>query len=796
MTADGAAAAPPVAQTLIPARSRVDVRLAGAACGAWGAALVTLGGSAMAAGLLAGAAGVVAAVALMSAVRTPRVRPAVCRVTAVVALGVMGGAAVTSFGLLTRDGPLRSLAEQHAVVTAELVVSDDPRLVGGPPGHETRAVPAEVTAVSRDAGRTVAGGRVLVLGTDPAWRGVLPGQRLIVQGVVQPPRGGDLTAAVLSARGAPRLVGRPPWHQRAAGALRAGLQRAASGLPPAAGGLLPGLAVGDTSRMDPALTAAFKETGLTHLTAVSGSNLAMVGGLVVVLARRCRAGPRLTALLAGAAMVGLVVLVRPSPSVLRAAVMGLIAVLALGIRRPRAALPALGGAVLLLVLADPALARSPGFALSVLATGGLLLIAPSWRDALRRRGIPGGVAEALAVPAAAQAACAPVIAAISSSVSLTAVPANLLAVPVVAPATITGVLAAVVSPVSPTAAGWLAWLGSWPARWLVEVAERGSRVPGGAVPWPGGVVGGLLLAGLTVAVLVVGRHRAVRVVLAAAAVATVLVALPVRVFAPGWPPSGWALVACDVGQGDALVLHVGPTSAIVVDTGPDPASVDGCLRRLGVTTVPLLVLSHLHADHVGGFAGVRRGRSIGAVIVGPGQEPAAGWALVRREAVAARAAVAVPDVGSSYSAGAVRLSVIGPEKAFHGTRSDPNNDSLVLLAALPGLRILLCGDAENAAQQTLLAAGAVPRVDVLKVAHHGSSFSEPEFLDAVDPAIALVSVGAGNRYGHPNAGVLAHLRSRGARVLRTDEEGDLAVTVHDGAATVAVRGAQNTGRGS
>ena len=222
----------------------------------------------------------------------------------------------------------------------------------------------------------------------------------------------------------------------------------------------------------------------------------------------CR--PKWAAALAGLTLVGFVILVRPSPSVLRAATMGAIGLVALAAGRPRAALPALGGAVLVLVLVDPELARSPGFALSVWPPPGLLLIAPRWRDALRRRGVPPGLAEALAVPAAAQVACAPVVAGMSGTVSLSAVPANLLAVPAIAPATVLGVLAAVVSPVARRCAQFLAWLASWPARWLVVIAHRGAGLPGGTLPWPGGAAGGLLLAATLVAALAFGRWRAAR----------------------------------------------------------------------------------------------------------------------------------------------------------------------------------------------------------------------------------------------------------------------------------------------
>ena len=491
--------------------------------------------------------------------------------------------------------------------------------------------------------------------------------------------------------------------------------------------------------MDPALAEDFRTTGMTHLLAVSGTNCAIVCGAVLLLVRRMRAGPRTAALLAGLALVGFVVLVRPSPSVLRAAVMGALALLALGIGRSRAAVPGLCAAVLVLILVDPALARSAGFALSVLATAGLLLLAPSWRDALRRR-MPAGVAEALAVPAAAQVACAPVIAAISGQIGLVAVPANLLAVPAVAPATLLGISATVVSPVWPSGAAFIARLAGLPASWLVTIAEHGARIPGATITWPGGSTGGLMLAAALAIALAVGRVPTIRRTALCAACLAGVVALPLRAATLSWPPPGWVMVVCDVGQGDAVVLNAGPGAGVVIDAGPEPQLVDNCLRRLHVVRVPLLVITHLHADHVGGLSGVLRGRTVAAVAIGPMREPAPAWRTVQRQATAARIPIVNAPMGEQRVFADMRLNVLAPTAAFSGTRSDANNSSVVLRIAVRGRTILLSGDVELAAQEALLAAGGDLHTDVLKVPHHGSSYEDPRFLES-SPARRSAGVG-------------------------------------------------------
>ncbi|WP_435819009.1 ComEC/Rec2 family competence protein [Micromonospora chersina] len=773
-----------------------DLRLAGLAVAAWLAALAGLHSTARASTTLAAVA---AGLALLTGAHLCGLlgRPAapVRRfgwIAVAVLLGVVCGATATAARLAVRDAaPVRALVTERTLVTAELVVRDDPRPIRGATGRPaTLLVSADLTRLTDPTGRRVTGTvRGLVLANDPAWRTLLPGQRVTAKGRLSAPRGGDLTAAVLSAIGPPTRHGAAPWPQRAAGVLRAGLQRACAPLPDAPGGLLPGLVVGDTSRLPPEVEEDFRATGMTHLNAVSGSNVAIVVGAVLLLARWARAGPRTAAALCVLALVGFVILVRPSPSVVRAAAMGAIGLAALATGRTRAALPALAAAVTVLVLVDPELAGDPGFALSVCATGGLLLLAPGWRDGLRRRGVPPGLAEALAVPAAAQLACGPVIAGISGTVSLVAVPANLLAVPVVAPATVLGVLAAVLSPVWPAGAEFAAWLASWPARWLVTVAGQGAGLPAGNLPWPGGVGGALLLAAVSLALLVAVRRPVLRRLVAVVVVAVVLGALPVRLLAAGWPPPGWVIVACAVGQGDAVVLPVAAGRAVVVDTGPDPSGVDGCLRRLGVREVSLLVVSHFHADHVGGVAGVFRGRRVAAVATPQWFEPPYGVAQVRDAARGGGTPLTPVQVGWRWRAGAVELAAIGPPYPLRGSRSDPNNNSLVLAATVRGVRILLPGDAETEEQRALLETvpAAAIRADVLKVAHHGSAYQDPEFLAAVRPAVALVCVGVDNDYGHPNPGLLDRLTRTGARVLRTDTDGDLAAVNTGGGLAVVTR---------
>ena len=651
----------------VPRTGAADRRLFGFAAGVWAASFAGLWLSpdrawtvalAIATLVLAIVAWLPAVMAVLRRRRAPQTyvprhlkRGAAWGVAALL-LGAVCGLTSTAARTAARDAPaLVQMARAQAIVQADLVVADDPQVLGsGQPGLTSVLVPARLTGLveSGSGSHLVIDARVIVFASDPAWLELLPSQRLTASGRLSPPRGGDLTAAVLTATGPPLRSSSPDWTQLAAGALRAGLQAACATLPPEPGGLLPGLVLGDTSRLDPVLAEDFRATGLTHLVAVSGANVAIVIGALLLVARAARVPPWPSATLAALALVGFVILVRPSPSVVRAAAMGAIGLLALATGRTRAAAAALAAAVVVALLLDPGLASSIGFALSVLATGALILLAPRWRDGLRAAGVPPGLAEAFAVPAAAQVACAPVIAALSGQVSLVAVPANLLAAPAVAPATVFGVGSAVVSPFWTDGARALAWLASWPARWLVWIAHTGAAVPVGSVPWAAGWAGAMLLAAVIGVVFIAARRPALRLVLLVVALAVAVGALPIRWVASGWPPDGAAVVACDVGQGDAIVLPDGDGAAVVVDAGPDPVPVDGCLRRLGVTTVTLLVVTHFHVDHIGGLSGVFRGRRVGSVVLPTFDDPATGEATVRAAALAASVPVAEVGVGWGY----------------------------------------------------------------------------------------------------------------------------------------------------
>lgn len=768
---------------------RTDIRLVPAALVVW---LSTM------AGLLLGwwwaaIGGLAGAVVGCTVLARSRGRPALARwwrlgvAWSLLVCGVSVGVVGTLRLRAAADDPLRTLAARGVGGTFRVEITERAKPVfsagfgGQQSGVRAVVLPARVvTAVV--TGRFVRStGAVIVVAPPDRWRALLPGQQVTASAVVAPAEPGQLTVAVLRVRGPPSAVSDAAAWQRVAQTLRSGLRDAAGVLDPEPRGLVPALVVGDTDGLSPEVADEFRTAGLAHLLAVSGTNLAVVCVAVLLLLRVLRCGPRTAAAGAMAALVGFVVLAGPEPSVLRAGVMGAVGLLALAIGRQRAALPALSVAVIVLVLWDPAMAVSIGFTLSVLATGGLVLIAPRWAGRLVDRGVPRGLAEALAVPAAAHLVTAPVVAGFAGQVSVVAIVANLLVAPVVAPATVLGVLAAVVAPVAPWLAELLVRLAGPEADWLIFVARHGADLPGAVIAWPGGWLGGLLLAGCLTLLVVALRRRCLRVLVGLVLAGLLFVVIPVRVIAPGWPPDGWAMVACDVGQGDAIVLATGEAGrAVVVDTGPEVAPLAACLDRLDVARVPLVVLSHLHADHIGGLDAVLDDHPVGAVGVSRARVPRWAWEEVRNEAQDAGVPVVQLAAGQRLVWSGLVIEVLAPddEEVMPAAESDGteiNNASLVLRAVTPAGRVLLSGDVELTAQARLLNERVDLSADVIKVPHHGSRYTSPELFEAVRPRIAVVSVGSRNRYGHPSPFTLRTLARRGVLVLRTDTAGDTAI---------------------
>ncbi|MEV6430575.1 ComEC/Rec2 family competence protein [Nocardia sp. NPDC051463] len=896
----------------------LDARLLPAMLCCWGATIVAVTGGwvvalVVAAGLSVLAIGLWVLLLWTVAHRSERWRVVTVVAFAAVLLGV--GFAIAGawreHGVATH--PLRTAIGGSVRVVATPIDDPKPVRINSFAGEQRWTVRAELREYQRGEVVVRAGGVVVILASGVEWEQLLPGGPVEFRARIDPPWHQDLSVVTLRALGPPVVVGQLPWWQRVAASVRADFAAAASrALPPDPAGLLPALVVGDTASLPDDVREEFKIAGLQHLCVVSGANFTILLSVVLLVVRALTLGPRLAAAVAAGALLMFVVLARPDPSVLRAGAMGAITLLALVTGRRKQALPALCAAVIGLLAIWPELAVRAGFALSVVATAGLILLAPSWADWLRARGWWRVPAEIVAVSAGAFVVTTPLMVALTGRLSLVAVLANVLVAPVVAPITVLGAAGAVLSCIWQLPAEVVLRCAGPPMWWLLMIAERAAGIPGATIDMPGGLCGGSITAAVVAVFVWSLRSATVRRLTAATLLGIAAVLFPIRIWHPWWPPSGWVLAACDVGQGDGLALSIGDGAAIVIDVGPEPRAMRTCLDRLRITRIPLLVLTHPHADHVGGLTGALEGRSVAALAVGPGElpavpglrhitanvdggkgndtaasvppadrdvtpgdlcgsiggprattngphvlpgdrcasigdrcrmpdgcsraavgdpcavtsdrpprtdsscattgdpsattsgprasfgnprgttrEPRASTGNVRAAAnwpaqvatAAARAGIPIVELSAGYamSFGAIELIVLAPTAstrphAGSAAADDANDRSVVIAATTSAGRILLTGDIEAPAQHRLVNSGASVQADILKVPHHGSRTTAPEFLAAVHPRLAIVSVGTDNTFGHPHPGLLADLVRVESSVIRTDQSGDVVIT--------------------
>ncbi len=545
-----------------------------------------------------------------------------------------------------------------------------------------------------------------------------------------------------------------------------------------------------------------RASGLSHLTSVSGANCAIMTACVVYLLRWNRVPFRLQAVAALGVIIAFVLLCGPEASVLRASVMGGVTSLGLLAGRGKNPLSVLAVAVLILLAADPWLSVSIGFMLSAAATAGIIV----WGGPLTERlsaWVPVPLAAAFSVTACASAACQPILAFLSDNVPGLTLAANMLAAPLVGPITVLGFGVVALAWAWPEGAAILAWLPNRGADVVVLIARWAAHSPTNQTDLPVGPTGAVLGMGVCVFLTLwlrqpprqrredwtlrpPSRGSASRWVLTALAgvLALLLWAVPTQ----RGVLRDWQAAACDVGQGDAFAVRTGPSSALLVDAGPRDGRVDACLRRLGVTSLTGVFISHLHEDHVGGLSEALRGR---------GSPPVYFSSSVSNEAARRILPVSAHRLDRSQagrllaSDAGVQLWLVhagspAPPERGGGERESldgENHASMVLLAVLQTpegpMSILFTGDLEKGSgarlSQALRQAGGTDRVDVVKVAHHGAKNGASDHLPQAGASLALIGVGAANDYGHPHKAALAELGSLGIPVKRTDQNGMVTV---------------------
>ena len=742
---------------------------------------------------------------------------------------------LTWFGRKSRAGAIAAAIAVGALVVAMrmTVAPADPADLAPPPGRgpwemvvKTVGSPREGTQVAtlRLVPPQATGGGVLLAATLPRYPPVEPGDVVHVDGRLRerPDSAygqylerigawGTLQADSLQVAPATdgperRLEG---WRRDAGDAL-------AAVLPEPEAGLAAGILIGLRDRVDRDVATAFTTAGVSHVVAISGWNIAIVAAAVGAMAGRL--GRRRRAVVTALAIVLYIAFAGASPSVLRAGAMAGVVLIARESGRAGRAAAALGWAAMLLLLADPSLVGDAGFQLSTLATAGLIAWATPTTDRLDRltRGrLPRWLVESLGVSLAAQFATLPIVLASFGRLALIAPAINLLVVPLVTPVMAAGLLALsgglLVGLGVPGVVGSVLAVPAWVGlRLMIALVDGAATVPYASLevqPPIGAVLAILLVTGVG-GVMVVRKRRTARPTSRAPAVrpatpasspratetsrvsryavlALITAVACTSAIAASRPPGVARLSVLDVGQGDAILLEGSQGGRLLIDGGPDP---DRLLVELDRRIPPwdrridVVILSHPHEDHVAGLALLlaryRVGRVLEPGMRGPGPGYAAWLQALARPGAPTRGSIAA---GDRLAIDEIRLDVRWPiqgsvplEPPDDGTGI--NNVSVVLLGTVGDRRFLLTGDVEDGVDPSLLAAG-LPRVDILKVAHHGSRTATTDaFVMAVRPRVAIASAGTGNPYGHPARATLERLAASGARVYRTDRDGTVSVT--------------------
>jgi competence protein ComEC len=510
---------------------------------------------------------------------------------------------------------------------------------------------------------------------------------------------------------------------------------------------LAGFLVGETSQLTDTDVEALRRAGISHFIAVSGANVA--GFLLVwwILLGPLGVGPRRRGVWGLLAIAVFVVATRWQPSVIRASLMAGLVLTGRVVGIPIDAWSALGVAGSLALLISPELASNLGFQLSVLATAGIMLGFDPFPPS-----VPVIVRRPLAATLSAQAAVTPLLLAEFGSVPLASPLTNLLAAPLVASSTLLGGVGAL------SGVDLALDIGLRLSALVLDLARWASWLP---------QIGVMAFAGLTVLLVAFRWPRSRPIAVLAAAIALVIAWVPSPAVARP------AAVFLDVGQGDATLLLASGGANLLIDGGPDQVLLMEALRRYQIRQLDLVVVTHPHNDHLLGLVGLTERVSISRIWYGGDHHHNDNWDLIRGEAASRGVVVAQPSAGSRYQLGDLQIDVLGPRRRYDG----PNDESIVLLVTVGQTTVFMTGDAEVAAQRDI----PPPDVDVLKTPHQGANTSSLSWLAAVNPELAVISVGA-NDYGHPSPLVVSTLEQTGATVIRTDQHGDVIVPL--GAETI------------
>jgi competence protein ComEC len=712
----------------------------------------------------------------------------ILRVVAIVAW-VFAAVLVNFTETSLQPASLQTLLEKREIVTVQAKVVEAPKKENGFAGQEKFSVKIQVQSAGLLATR------IGSLSGDSEVSELIVGSSIRAVITVRPAfRSDESFSSNLKAL----LHSSSVRHFDPLGDTRVAFLANLSGVSTDSAALVAGLTIGDDSKLSSEALENLKVVSLTHLSAVSGTNCAIVlaGAALLLNLLPIRRSIRLS--LSFGVIFAYLGLVGPEPSVLRASVMVAAVLIGFLLGRRVPPLEALSLAVVLLLVYRPSLSMDFGFALSALATWGLLVLAPKLVEVLHRK-MPLWLAVVVSVPLSAQIACLPVLLLLQPSIPVYSIFANVMAEPLVAPITVIGLIACLVSPFLPLLASSLCLIASYPAAVILYVAERFANAPSASIDWVEGTLGiGLAIAVVALIWLYLSSSKAGTKRTAGGAVAFILLSFfahssSLAVKGSAFYKSDYSIINCDVGQGDALVIR-SQGKVAVIDVGREDPAIDSCLTGLGISKIDLLVLTHYDMDHVGGVLGAVTGREVVTALVTPFKDERPGANMSQDILESKGVAMIEVEKGMRGQLGDYSWLVLAPSRG--ATDADDSNDaSTSMYWENKNVALFTLADSGERAQlrmgadhKALFESGFGSRMVIVKVAHHGSGDQAPELYEAIDADIALISVGRDNSYGHPTKRTLDTLAFSGSKVLRTDEMGAIGIAETDSGLEVSIAG--------
>lgn len=559
----------------------------------------------------------------------------------------------------------------------------------------------------------------------------------------------------------------------AAGSLRGWIKWANSAyLPEDCAGLLNGIVLGDASSISKDIEESFRATGLTHVVAASGMNIALIVAALWPLLRllRLRLGVQIAILIALAGAYTIVA--GMAASITRAFIMAAIALIAWLLGREKVGLNSLSLAALILLIINPFALYDIGFQLSFASTASLIMLSGPLERAMGD--MPKFLREGLGVTVAAQLGVLPIIVFYFGQISVISLVANIVVTPLAAPALIIGMVVLPALALSAKLAMPLYALLKVILKLMIVASFYLSKTPGAylSVAQPSMYL--TIAAYVVIAVLGIYLHKIrvkfrvihVAMLLVVVTGASILWQINQSLVSPRLE-----IIFIDVGQGDCALIRTPTGENVLIDSGPDERLIKRKLETRGVKKIDALLISHAHADHMAGVEEIIDRFAVGRIMYPPTTRKAeickGLFILAKKKGIKCTPV----ESGDKARLGKLELTALCSAASEEG-----NDESAVLMASYGRFKVLFTGDASEELESRLIEAGEELDADVLKVGHHGSgSSSSDDFLSKVSPEISVISVGKGNMYGHPSGEAIARLRSAGSKIYRTDKNGDVTI---------------------